>query len=56
MTAQQKRAIVGYAVYLVFGALAYGIAVYVDQVTGPVVLIFIIGYMAGRISKTIEHP
>ena len=57
MTRQHKRAIVGYLVYLAIAALAYGIMVLwqAQAQVLPMVLIFLLGYLAGRITKMIEQ-
>lgn len=56
MTRQHKRAIVGYLVYLAIGSMAYGIMVLwqAQAFALPITLIFLLGYLAGRITKMIE--
>lgn len=56
MTRQHKRAIVGYLVYLAIAAGAYGIMIFwqAQALALPMTLIFLLGYLAGRITKMIE--
>ena len=56
MTRQHKRAIVGYLIYLAIAALAYGIMVLwqAQALALPMSLIFLLGYLAGRLTKGVE--
>ena len=60
MTAKRnrnKRYIISYAFYLSIGALAYGIMVWAGllEYAWQVTVIFLLGYLAGRITKGIER-
>lgn len=46
----------GYLVFLVCSTIAVGIVIYagMEAYSTPVLFIFLLGYMAGRISKQIE--
>jgi hypothetical protein len=52
-----KRFLMGFAVYLLFAAAAAGVLIYagLNEYFYPVLVIFILGYVGGRISKMIEQ-
>lgn len=57
MRSSTKRWMVGYAVFLLLGAIAYGVLLVAraEAYTVPIVLVFVLGYLAGRISMIIER-
>lgn len=56
-TRRNIRWIVGFVFYLICGSAAYAIlwANGLEAATVPIVLIYLLGYMAGRVSRDIER-
>jgi len=52
-----KRFLLGFVVYLLFAAVAAGVMIYagLHDAFYPVLIIFLLGYVGGRISKIIEQ-
>ncbi len=52
-----KLFLIGFAVYLLFAAAAAGVLIYagLQGAFYPVLVIFLLGYLGGRISKMIEQ-
>lgn len=52
-----KRWLIGYVVFLICSSAAVGIVIYagMESYSTPVLFIFMLGYIAGRISKAIEQ-
>lgn len=52
-----RRWLIGYLVFLVCSTAAVGIVIYtgMESYSTPVLFIFLLGYLGGRISKAIER-
>ena len=55
MSDATKRWVIGYTVYLVGGAAACAIMIDTGHFATPVIIVFIFGYLVGRLSKMIER-
>lgn len=57
MSDKTKRWLISYTLYLFIGAIAVGIVYWagLPAYSFPILIIFLLGYLAGRITKGIER-
>ena len=55
MSDATKRWVIGYTVYLLGGASACAIMIATGHFAQSVIIVFILGYLVGRLSKMIER-